>query len=174
MAGNIIRKFKFFGAWQDDREEAWLEEMAQQGYHLKEVGFPLVYGFEEGVPQRVVYRLDYTSLRKLDREDYFQLFHDAGWEWVGEMAGWQYFRRSVAEGETAEIYTDNQSKIEKYRRVLGLLVILLPTFVFVFRDREGVYLFTQILKGFLFMIMLLYTYGILMLIKRIKELKGDS
>jgi hypothetical protein len=174
MSEKIIRKVKFFGAWQDEKEEAWLGEMAQEGYHLNGVGFPLVYEFREGIPQRVVYRLDYTSLKKQDRADYFQLFRDAGWEWVGEMAGWQYFRKPVAEGETAEIYTDNQSKIKKYQRVLGLLVILFPTFIFVFRQREGQYLITQILAGFMFLIMLIYMYAILQLIKRIQELKEDS
>lgn len=174
MSGEIFRKVKFFGAWQDEKEEAWLGEMAQEGYHLNGVGFPLVYEFRKGKPQREVYRLDYTSLKKQDREDYFQLFRDAGWEWVGEMGGWQYFRKEVAEGETAEIYTDNQSKIKKYQRVLGLLVILLPAFIFVFQQREGQTLLTQILEGFMFLIMLLYMYAILRLIKRIQELKGDS
>jgi hypothetical protein len=171
MMKQIIRKVKFFGAWQDEKEEAWLEEMALQGLLLKEVGFPLVYGFEEGTPGRVAYRLDYTSLRSEDREDYFQLFNDAGWEWLGEMSGWQYFRKPVEAGEKPEIFTDNQSKVEKYQRVLMFLVILLPIYLPVLSGFEGDSLFFDVLMVFIVALFLIYLYAILMLISRIGQMK---
>jgi hypothetical protein len=29
---DTIRKFKWYWAWQDEKEERWLSEIAQQGY----------------------------------------------------------------------------------------------------------------------------------------------
>ena len=40
--------FRLFSAWNDAKEERWLEEMAQTGWHL--VSGPIVYCFEEGAP----------------------------------------------------------------------------------------------------------------------------
>lgn len=174
MPENIIRKVRFFGAWQDEKEEAWLEEMAGRGYHLEQVGFPLVYGFVEGQPRQMAYRLDYTSLKKKDRADYYQLFQDAGWERVGEIGGWQYFRKAVEEGERAEIYTDNRSKVAKYQRVLLLLIVLMPVYTAVFSTVEFEGFFMQILQGIMFVIMMLYIYTVFHLIRRIGELKEDS
>ncbi len=171
MNKQIIHKVKFFGAWQDEKEEAWLEEMAQQGLHLKEVSFPLRYGFEKGGPQQMAYRLDYTPLRSEDRDDYYQLFSDAGWEWVGEMAGWQYFRKSAEEDENLEIFTDSQSKVEKYQRVLLFLVILLPIYLPVLSGFEGDSLVFDVLMVIVAALFLIYLYAILMLISRIGQLK---
>jgi hypothetical protein len=61
--------------------------MSQQGWHLSSVGIPTVYDSESGEPEDVIYRLDYPSYSKMDKEDYLQLFRDAGWECVGEMSG---------------------------------------------------------------------------------------
>jgi hypothetical protein len=55
---------------------------------------------------------------------YLQLFKDAGWEYCGEMAGWQYFRKETRSGERLEIFTDNMSKIAKYHRVQWMAFIL--------------------------------------------------
>ena len=83
-------KFKWFWTWQDDREEAWLGEMARADWHLKSLGLPGFYTFIAGEPRNDVYRLDFVMDRK-DYQAYLRQFRDAGWEHVGEMGGWQYF-----------------------------------------------------------------------------------
>jgi len=75
-----------------------------------------------------VYRLDYINPAK-DKPAYLQLFRDAGWEHVGEMTNWQYFRKQVQEGEAPEIFTDVETKVEKYRRLLAFEVIILLVLV---------------------------------------------
>jgi len=35
------------------------------------------------------------------------------------MTNWQYFRKQVQEGEAPEIFTDVETKVEKYRRLLA-------------------------------------------------------
>ena len=126
MNANIETKFKWFWAWQDDIEESWLSEMAAKGYHLDHITFPCFYQFRRGEPGKFVYRLDYQTLKIKDRESYLQLFADAGWEHVGKMAGWEYFRKAYQNGEAPDIYSDVESKVSKYQRILTYLVIFLP------------------------------------------------
>jgi hypothetical protein len=61
--------------------------------------------------------------------EYKQFFEDADWEHVGTMSGWQYWRKPAGAGGADEIYTDAESKIEKYRRLLGFLLILTPIYL---------------------------------------------
>ncbi len=122
-----ITKHKWFWAWEDEKEEAWLSQMAASGWHLVTPGPFGVYTFESGSPRKVVYRLDYLfGSRRQDRQDYLQIFTDAGWEHVGEMANWQYFRKEVLSGEEPELYTDVKSKLKKYQRLIVVLVVILP------------------------------------------------
>lgn len=76
--------------------------MAQDGWHFKSVTPPGTYSFEQGEPRNVFYRLDFLIDAKA-KADYVQLFLDAGWEYLGEMGSWQYFRKTAMENETLEI-----------------------------------------------------------------------
>ena len=53
-----LKKFRWFWAWDDEKEEQWLREMAQKGWHLLSVSIPGNYTFEQGAPKGYVYRLD--------------------------------------------------------------------------------------------------------------------
>ena len=127
MGKDTLTKLKFFGVWQDQQEEAWLREMGRQGWHLSSL-FPLIYTFTRGEPRDDVYRLDFIEPKK-DLDDYLQLYRDAGWEYLGSLTGWRYFRRPYEAGEAAEIYTDAESKMQKYRRVRMRLAALLPVLI---------------------------------------------
>ena len=173
MNTNTIKKFRWFWAWQDEREEAWLAEMAGQGLHLEHVSLPGTYQFRKGDPTNFVYRLDYQSLKKKDRESYLQLFADAGWEHVGDMTNWFYFRRKVQNGDTPDIYSDAESKIGKYYRIMFYLIILLPIMImFVTNTSDYLGLFGSILKGFYAFMLLFYTYAMVQLLRRMIQLKA--
>jgi hypothetical protein len=64
-------KFKWFWAWQDEKEEPWLRTMSQQGYHLVSVKPFGSYCFKHGDKTDYVYRLDYQTNRK-DSLNYLQ------------------------------------------------------------------------------------------------------
>ena len=130
MDTTTIKRLHWFWPWQDVKEEAWLESMAQDGWHLKKVGLPCVYIFSQGEPGHYTYRLDYMPADKAKWTEYMQIFQDAGWEYIGEMSNWRYWRKQVAEGETAEIFTDTESKIRKYRRMLGYMAFFLALLVY--------------------------------------------
>lgn len=165
------RVFRWFWAWNDEQEEAWLTDRARQGWHLREPGVFGFYTFEQGAPRNVVYRLDFKTAGK-DKEEYLQLFADAGWEHVGEMSGWQYFRKEAPEGETPEIYTEKSSKIHEYQRLLFFLVIFLPIYsVTLSRVGSGSSGLWKALSLVLGLFVLLYAYAIVRIFLRILQLK---
>ena len=163
-----VRKFKWFWAWQDETEEAWLREMSNEGLHLSRISFPTLYDFESGEAMDYVYRLDYRSHWKMDQEEYLQLFQDAGWERVDEMSGWHYFRKLARPGEELEIYTDAESKIGKYQRLLAFLgILMLPLFIGLINMRDLPYGGMSVVQVFIFLMFLLYVYAMVKLFIRI-------
>ncbi len=175
MATETCWKFRWFWAWQDEREEAWLGSMSREGWHLSEFGFPGVYYFRKGEPKNFVYRLDFQTSRMKDREAYLQLFRDAGWEHLGNMSAWEYFRKEARPGEEPEIFTDPESKIQKYQRVLRFLVIFFPI-LFILFSTSWRHLAERGPMGTVFLcitmsILLLYIVGTLGIFLRISKLK---
>lgn len=118
-------KTKWFWPWQDEKEEAWLEQMSADGWRLRSVGLMGRYAFDQDRPCRFTYRLDYMLLNKDKRSEYLQIYQDAGWEYIGEMSNWQYWRKPYVAGENNEIFTDNDSKIKKYQRLLLFMAFML-------------------------------------------------
>jgi hypothetical protein len=172
MEKNKIRKFKWFWAWQDEAEEDWLRENSKKGWHLAGIGFPTIYTFQAGAAQDFVYRLDYRSYYKMNKEDYLQLFSDAGWEYVEEMAGWHYFRQAARSGDELEIYTDSESKIGKYTRLLAFLgILMLPLFLGIVNLSRASYSWISVIQVFNFLLFVLYVYAMIRLLLRIRELK---
>lgn len=172
MEEKTMKKFKWFWAWQDEAEEDWLRKMSNQGWHLAKIGFPTIYTLRAGEAADYVYRLDYRSHYKMEKDDYLQLFTDAGWEYVEEMAGWHYFRHHARPGEELEIYTDAESKIEKYQRLLMFLgIIMLPLMFAIINLNKAPYSWVSVIQVFNAMLFVLYVYAIIRLLLRIRQLK---
>jgi hypothetical protein len=102
----------------------------------------------------------------MDKEDYLQLFRDSGWEYVIEMSGWHYFRKLARPGEEQEIYTDAESKIGKYQRLLAFLGILMLPLIMGMINMRGRFPFFII-----FTIFLIYVYALIQILIRINQLK---
>ena len=115
------RVFKWFWPWQDQEEERWLRQMSLEGRHLLSKSLAW-YTFAEGEPADVVYRLDFPPKSGGELPEYIEFFRGAGWEYLGKLSSWHYYRQPVTGDQPAELYTDNQSKIERYRRVLAALL----------------------------------------------------
>jgi hypothetical protein len=179
MNANLTNKFKWFWAWQDDKEEEWLGEMSRQGLHLQHPGAFGQYSFKQGEPREFAYRLDFVANAKKN-PDYYQLFRDAGWEHVGELGGWQYWRKEVVDGKVPEIFTDNASKIQKYQRLIGFMVIFIPIYVFflvshnnrISMQGSGLFgILYEILFFVFFVIMMIFVFAMLKIMQRISALK---
>jgi len=174
MITKTIHRSRWFWGWQDDKEEAWLQDMARQGLHLKSPGFGS-YAFTQGEPREMVYRLDFLSDTK-NRASYLQLFQDAGWEHVGELSGWQYWRKERRGSEADEIFTDNESKIQKYKRLINYLLVTLPIYVpmyiVVINHKSGV--IETIVLVVMLMLLALYGFFFIKLQQRINQLKAQA
>ena len=171
MSDTVMTKFRLFGAWQDEKEEAWLRNMSQAGWHFQSIDFPGFYRFVAGEPRDYVYRLDFNTDRK-GYQQYLQLFRDAGWEHLTVYGSWQYFRILAQPGENPDIYTDNSSKISKYQRILTLLVVLNPIYIIIlsrFSNSES--LFQFIVFVLVLVIEIIFIYAIIRLIQRIRHLQ---
>ena len=175
METETCLKFRWFWAWQDDREEEWLGSMSRAGWHLTGFGYPGVYLFRKAEPKDFVYRLDFQTSRMKDRGAYLQLFHDAGWEHLGNMSAWEYFRKEARPGEEPEIFTDPESKIQKYQRVLRFLVIFFPIIVIInstmWKHLPEGGVFGEVMMCITLGILLLYAVGTLGIVLRIGKLK---
>jgi hypothetical protein len=173
MTETIIKR-KWFWAWQDFEEEQWLESMAERGYHLLKPGFFGRYVFKKGEPKQMAYRLDF-HYQPNDLYEYLQVFEDAGWEYIGQFGSWQYFRKPITEDEQPEIFTDVESKIKKYQRVLTFIVILIPIYLLPLNMRnilsnDPVWLMVPIFLFWL-AILIFLSVSVVMIIRRIDELK---
>lgn len=170
-------KFKMFMPWQDEQEQNWLEEMSTAGLHLARLKGIGSYEFEVGEPAAFIYRLDYQEVGKKDREDYQALFADAGWEYIGEKSGWQYFRKLDQPGVAEEIFTDMSSKIAKYKRVLRNQFAMLTfyfTFWIIFSGdlvRDPTRWFYYVAPGIFVMILVFFAVNYFKTAQRIKELE---
>jgi len=168
---DTTKQFHWFWAWEDEKEEAYLREMALDGWYFDSVTFPGYYIFERGEPRNDFYRLDFLSNYK-DKDNYLQLFEDAGWDHVGEYGSWQYFRKTAPDDEVPEIFSDNESKQKKYGRILLYLIIFMPIYIVLLtRVNQASSTFYKIVTLVMFLLLLLYTYAVVMLLRRISQLK---
>jgi hypothetical protein len=144
--------------------------MAQKGSHLSALVFPTIYEFTHGEPRDVIYRLDYTDVKKKDLDAYLQLFQDAGWEYVDGGMGWYYFRKVADFEYSNEIFTDAESKIQKYQRMLVYFIIfpivLAASLPQLAKDDS-----IPVLNFLIVLVMLFWIYAIGSIIKRIRQLK---
>ena len=175
MSTDVVNKFKWFWVWQDEAEERWLGQMSKEGYHLISVSFPCIYTFRKDEPHDYTYRLDYRLMRKNDEQEYLQLFEDSGWKYLGNMYAWQYFRKENKVDEIDEIYTDNQSKRAKYRRVLyclGFFHILLLAILLERILDIPLYPWWGNVHVIIILVLLALTYAIIKTALRMKKLKN--
>ncbi len=116
------RVFKWWWGWNPGKIEKWLEEREMQGWNLSWISTTgLHFHFEKGRSRKMTYCIDYQSQAKAD---YFQLLSETGWSLVGDGFGWYYWRQEYST-EKPELFTDTQSLIDRNKRQLLLIVILL-------------------------------------------------
>jgi hypothetical protein len=166
--------FRVFLDSSGQREERWLSEMARQGWFLKSIPV-LFYRFKKGQPGDWVYRIDYRGSFKVDRKEYLGLFKDAGWEFAASSAGRYYFRTKRGQGPMPEIFTDKDSRVALYRRIIAgsttLLVIMLMdvySMLINYRHRNWFSILMLVLFSAL---ALLFAFQLVQITTRIKRIK---
>lgn len=122
----LERKHRLWFSWQYEQEERWLNELSRQGLHWKRGGV-IRSEFERDASVRYTYRLDYQlGLGKEKRQEYLELYRDAGWEFAGNCTqAWYYFRREWRPDEDAQLYTDRESLVTHYMRLRRMITVML-------------------------------------------------
>ncbi len=169
----MISVKKWFWAWQDDEEEAWLREMANHGFHLTNIKIG-GYTFKVGDPADIIYRIDYKITPNGDMNEYLELFTATGWEYVKGINGWQYFRIAASEGGMDEIHTEKESKMRRYMEITGIMMGLLafPWIAIVSVNSPGSPGWFRIGATLVFsLIMLFYIYVMIRLALRMRQIK---
>lgn len=113
MERKIIKKWVW--VWDFDKEERWLNTMAQQGWVLDKTGF-CRYEFVRCEPGEYTVRLE---MREHD-EGYLSFMADTGAEYVGRMLKWIYFRKKTELGPF-DIFSDAESRIAHLERMCRML-----------------------------------------------------
>ena len=111
-------RFRFWTITDYEEEEQFLREQHREGWRLKRYFFPGFYLFDRCTPEDVVYRLDFDQAVKGEKMGYLKMYQDYGWEYLFDVNGFSYFRKSAAGfDEETEIFSDNDSRLEMVRRI---------------------------------------------------------
>lgn len=119
MERKTIRKW--FWAWDFDKEEEWLENMARNGWVLDGVGF-CTYHFIKTEPGEYSVRLQYLPIAE-ENTDYTNLLEESGAERVGRMVQWVYYRKKTADGPF-QLFSDLDSRITHLDKIARLMLIV--------------------------------------------------
>lgn len=112
---------KFFWAWEFEKEEKWLNEMAAKGLALVGVGF-CRYEFEDCTPGEYSFRLELLDNRPDHPESrkYISFVEETGAEHVGSYINWVYFRNKG----NFELFSDYTTKIKHLTKIIRLILAI--------------------------------------------------
>ncbi len=121
---DVRRMFWWLEEWQLAEQEAWLEGMSAQGWHLVKTNIGRAT-FQRGEPQAFRYRCDVFKADDWYEEERLSLYQEAGWEHVSNRGLVQIFRAPVR-AAIPEIHTDPGEHVRNIRKLLpGRVVSLL-------------------------------------------------
>ena len=116
--------FRWWWEWDFDKEEQWLNQMAQSGWLLDKVGF-CIYRFVRCEPGAYsVYSNDSFTLAQLVIERVSGMEYTAFLnQYLLEPLQWVYFRKKLTDGPF-DLFSDIDSRIRHLERVGNPLLVL--------------------------------------------------
>jgi hypothetical protein len=116
---HVIRK----PYWNYEKEEQWLNEMSARGLAMCDYSW-CRYVFEDAPKGEYIYRIELLENKATHPESrkYIEFLEDTGVEFVASYMRWVYFRKKAADGPF-DLYSDIDSKIRHYRRVLSFWTV---------------------------------------------------
>lgn len=101
-----------------EKEEKWLNEMADKGLNLTDYSF-LKYTFEEGTPGEYIYRIELLNDLPTHpkSKEYIKFMEETGVECVATYVRWVFFRKKKSEGQF-DLYSDYDSRIMYYKKIV--------------------------------------------------------
>lgn len=112
---------KWFWAWEFDKEEQWLNDMAAKGQALVSARY-ITYEFEDSAPGEYAVRLEMLEHMPDSEEgkQYIEFVESTGAEYIGHVMKWVYFRKKTADG-SFELHSDNKTRMKHLKRIIALL-----------------------------------------------------
>jgi hypothetical protein len=109
--------------YDKDEEEDWLKEMCLKGWAFKKffLGF---YTFEKCDPGKYNYQIDILDNWKGTKGDYKTFMEDTGVKVLSQWWRWVYLQKKASDGPF-EMYTDLESKITQYTRIMNFFKVFL-------------------------------------------------
>ena len=107
---------KWFWVWEFEKEEEWLNEMAQSGWVLDGVGV-CTYDFVRSEPGEYAVRLEMHGWD----EQYVDFMRETGADYVGRMFAWIYFRKKTEDGPF-DLFSDIDSRIRHLDQIGRVLL----------------------------------------------------
>lgn len=111
-----MKKFRLY--FDTDKEVEWLGEMSEQGYALNGYFFG-IYTFDKCEPCKYQYQIDNTEGWFRVDNSYREFMSEMGIEIVALWGPWVYLRK-LAEDGPFELYSDVESRITHYEKILKL------------------------------------------------------
>lgn len=114
------------------KEKIWLEEMAAQGWFLKDIIWGVRYIFEKEEPKHMIYEIDRFNLSKnpsiseiKSKKEFLDMAEEMGWKVILHDEDLNYyFRKEYKEGDINELYNDKEARelhankyLQRYQRV---------------------------------------------------------
>lgn len=124
-----MKKFRLY--YDKDKETAWLNEMAAQGYAMTNF-FAGLYTFDECTPGKYTYQIDFGDRLFGVTEDYREFMNENNIEIV-QTWGFQIILRKLTSNGSFHLYTDIDSSIEHYTRIRnmfkGISILMIVGFI---------------------------------------------
>ena len=113
---------KVFMAWEYEKEEKWLNEMAAKGLALVDYSI-FRYSFEPCEPGEYSFKIQLLehNPNHPESEQYIRFMEETGAEQVASYLNWVYFRKKTSEG-AFEIFSDIESELKHNILIKKLLV----------------------------------------------------
>lgn len=106
-----MHKFRLY--FDKDKEEIFLNDMAEQGYAMEKF-FLGYYTFSTCEPGEYTYRVDIIHGKTIGETNaFYDLVREAGGELVQTWGFWAFFRKKGS----FELYTDQASRIGQYEKI---------------------------------------------------------
>lgn len=108
-----------------EKETKWINSMCEQGFRLVSRKW-FDYSFERCKPGQYVYQIEKRKCSDAEKEkdkDYISFLSDLNINMVASQWGWYYFEKENNE-KSFEIYSDIPSKINHYKRLIRVLLIV--------------------------------------------------
>lgn len=170
-----MKKFRLY--YDKDKETAWLNEMAAQGYALTSF-FAGSYTFDECTPGKYTYQIDFSDNLFHVSEDYREFMRENNIEIVQTWGFWVFLRKQNADGPF-HLYTDIDSSIEHYTKIRNMFkgVSILMIIGFFIECICAIYapicILFMLIIGALMLVIMNMAFKTNRLITELKEQKGE-